>query len=1040
MKKTWRKRFGMASTRSRLHRAALLMLAFYLLTSILPLANSVAFADEELITFETTQETIASPSTPSTSSFEPTSAVDFPLTVETTHSSDLPNPTAPESEYREDDIVVWNDTMSFALMEAMAFNSPSILANDTVEVRFLIDNVASDGLIPTGIISDVYPPQEGKKFLGAFVVTAQGEDRIAYIGSYTDTDAVIHTYYAFEEDASTGILLKTDQYIKLVYKAEVTVRYAIKLNAIDGEDNLDGGHFAYADSIIAANMGEDVNVRFNATKRLPADGDSYQLVKLYAIFSSGEIVEVELDSTGSGKVTNVQSDFTFYAVVTKVDTYKLIVQSQNRGHVCWAGHGDENNSNPSSPYSVNPALFCSHDANGSRSGTAGATVTAHPGGTIYFVMYSQTGSKWGFQHLLINDVYIDAVTDGNLHTQELNGMTVHFRSLGDAKDSHLKNNSNSTRTKFECWVTNVNDDIRVDFSCESDLRETLTLVKASGIEKVVASSFDRTYRAASFRVEDFWLDIYSGSQLGPGDIGKDLVNEYWQSGARSGFAAHRTSVNGRTAVEALTSTSTNAFFPDNKYGSRYVYFKPQPGYDPTSLMAQITGQSGDLPVGNIADLTSGTSSGLFGWFTTATNPSVAQAKAAGYQYFIYYEGRGINFRNLSLSCDPYVYSATYDLNGGTLNGEDFYLDGQTYTIQNGENRIVLPVTIPVKAGYLFSGWKLVPTNNDPQYAALNIVLNPADRFAITNTTYAYGLHTELKGTGSNQQYVVKDNGNHHFAFVAQWQQEDDQSTPKAKYTVTKYQEVATGTPDAIVFAGKSYLLMGEPVERLGIKGETVIGIPSKAPAGYAFNEQSITRLPDFMANGNTDDALIYYYDRVHSLTISKVLEGAYAIADKVFTVTLSLQDAEGNPVNDDFSCTGSAGRIWGAETGKTSGTLTFQNGQSTLYLKGGEFITIEGIATGSYSVYETVLPGYEVSYRMGDLAETATAPVLVSIQVTDPDELFVMIRNVKLDIPMTGINTGVDMPAVLILLAVIGVVGSVIVIWQRRRFDSEDHT
>lgn len=901
----------------------------------------------------------------------------------------------------------FKDTMSFSLMNDKAAKSMDVKANEAAKVKIISDGVESDGSINAGVISENYPILDGIKFLGAYVVTESGEDQIAYIGSYSDVNGTAHTYYAFTETSDTGILLKDKQFIKLVYKTEYQVGYQIRLDSVGGADCPDGGNFSYADTILMINKGEDINVRFTATKRQPIEGDSYKFEKLYAIGADGNQTEVTLDGTGSGKISNVTQDITICAVVSKVTTYKLIVANQSRGHVCWAGHGDEKNSDPSNPYIVDPSKFCSYDGNGSRTGTAGATVTTAPGGTIYFVMYSQAGTKWEFQHLIINGTYIDAICDGQIHTQAVNGMMLNFRSLGYGKDSHLKSNSNSTRSKFECWITNVNEDITVNFECESDRRETLTLVQADGIASAAASSFDRNYYPSWFipeSVRDFWNGIYTGAQLGPMDIGKDLVNEFW-NGSKSGY---QSSTNGHTAVETKTNSKKTLFeTSDPKYGSRYVYFKTAPGYDPTSITAQITGQHTNLPVGDIATLVSGKAGSWLGFFSRDTNKSVAAAKKAGYDWYVYYEGMGINFRNLSLSCNPYQYTAEYDLSGGSLDGQATYTDNAKYVIKAGENKIILPASPPVKEGYLFQCWKLVPTNIDPRFSDVNMLLDSASVFTINGTTYEYGLETvkteyELDDDW-HTDYNAVPGGNHHFKFVAQWEAMDNPSAPKAQYTVTKYKEVKEGTSDAISAHGKYYVLMEPVSQNMGTKNQTIIGIPEKAPKGYILGKNSITRLENFMSEGNTANELTYYYDQVHTLTISKVLEGDYADKTKAFEVTLSLKDAENNPVSGTFTY------------------ITFTEGEATIKLKGDQTITIAGVETGTFGVVENDTDGYTTTYKIGNDEETSKVPENLPIQ----DDVSVKIRNVKIDIPSTGIPSGAETRAAygaLILLIGVGII------------------
>lgn len=889
----------------------------------------------------------------------------------------------------------FQDTISFSVLNNEVESGQQIRINETVPVKILMDEEISDGVIPVGNIEENYPVIENKTFEGAYVVTEDGEDKIAYLGSYADEDNNTYTYYAFNETSDTGILLKDNQYIKLVYKTEFQIKYEIRINSELGEECPDGGTFLYADIINMAKSGENIDVRFLVTKRDTQEGVSYNLLKLYAIEEDGNKTEIALDSTGSGRFTDIKQNITFCAVVQKVESYKLIVKKQNRGHICWAGHGDEKESTPSDPYSTDPVKFCSYDKDGSITGVKGATVTSAPGGTIYFVMYSQAGTKWGFQHLIINNQYIDAVYDGKIHQQTVNGMTVYFRSLGVGKDNHLKANGDKDRSKFECWVTNVAEDIVVDFECESDKRETLTLVQSDGIDSVAASSFDRNYFPSWLlpeSVKDFWNSL--GLSLSGKDIGKDLVNEYW-SGSKESYEG---SDNKHTAVETKTNSNKTWFGTDTpKYGSRYVYFKSALGYDPTSITAKITGKDEKLPVGNIANLASGKTGSWLGIFSAETNKSVNLAKKQAYDWYVYYEGIGINFRNISLSCNPYVYVMRYELSGGKLDGKDTYEDEANYSIKPENNKAVMPAKVPVKEGYSFQGWKLVPTNKNPEFSTINIILDPASVFTIDSTTFKYGLETEKTEyeleDGKHIDYNTVPGGNHHFTFVAQWSKLDDLTAPKASYTIEKYQEAVKETEGAIINNGKSYMLMEPMVTKVGTKGQTIIGIPEKASDGFVLSKDSITRLENFMTAGNAENRLIYYYDRLHTISIKKITQGEFADKTKIFNTTIFLFNAKGEPVNGKFACTGN-----GSDENQ-NGTISFNNGEAKIGLRDGQGIRIEGLETGSYSIHEESAEGYSTTYTINNEAESRDAPNKADLQMN----VDVKIINIKETVPETGI-------------------------------------
>lgn len=933
-----------------------------------------------------------------------------------------------EASEATDETPVFKARMKFATLKRYAKEAPEKVAEDKkTSVRIYEDgDYKEDYDLKCGKISEKtdenpngnVPHRDGKEYEGAFVVTYEkgtdesgneiedikNEDEIKYIDTYTETDAEgnekKHVYYAFSDTPDTGILLNENQYIKLVYRTVYPVSYEVRQGSVDGTVlNKDGtlgkdgtakmgsgGGFKSAATKLE--KGDDLNLQFQEEKNAGKEGKDYVLKEMYLEAADGTKTKIETDSSNMAKIEaeKISGAVKLIAVVEPVEKYKLIVTNTSSGHVCWAGHGDEKNSNTAAPYSVDASKFCSYDTDGTVTGTKGATVTADPNGTIYWVMYSQTGSKWQLQHLIVNGVYVDTTCDGKVHDTDLgNGMTAHFQYIGDEKkDSHLKDNARAERSKFACWVTNVSSDIKVDFECESEKRETLTLVQADGIQQVVASTYDRA--GIGFLAKNYWDGIYNGDNnqkehsgqkfpnmtLTGSDIGKDLVNEYW-SRSKDG---HRNSDNKHTSVEDKKSDG---------YGSRYVYFKTKAGYDPVTLRAKISGQSTELQALSITQLATNTyKKDLFGWITTEDNKSVKTAKDQGYNWFVTYEGVGQYFRQLSLSASPYKYAVTYDLQGGKIDGADTYTDSNSgnYTIEDGKNRIIMPLATPTKEGYVFQGWKLIPTNEKYKDADLGNTLDVAGRFEINATTYEYGLVTE-KTTYTLDKTTYTDynpvsGGAHTFAFQAQWVKEDDTTSTKANYTITAYREITKTAYDALAENarttknGKYYQKISGPTTHVGTVGETVIGIPADPEVGYVLSDDSVTKLENFKETGNTATELIYYYDVVHTLTVKKTATGDYADKTKEFSVTVTVKDAQDKALTGSYDATGEADNV-------KDGKITFTNGTATLLLKDSESVTISGLPTGTYSVSETLSTdvdkkNYTATYSVDGATATDTAP------------------------------------------------------------------
>lgn len=985
------------------HEALKRVLAFCLcalfVISAVPVGLHFASADDNLADASTTLNSVDSEET--------TTAVDED-TTETTTAADATSEPATQADAEEGSAVDGDsgveDTtaatinsnfkpeMSFIKLQQLASNDTAVTTDKTVSVKIEEDGTESDGSIPTGKISSNAPSISGKEYKGAYVVTTKADgtktvEEISYVGSYSEGDDT-YVYYSFADTPNTGVLLTSEQYIKLVYKTTVSISYEVRLNSISGESLGEKGG-SFVSPVTQVDKGDSINIRFTPAKNASSGDADYRIKEMQAVYSDGTIEAITLDSDNMATLSSLGKNVRLVAVVEKIEKYYLIdahTASETKGHICWAGHDGEKNSNVADPYSVDPSLFCSYDVTGS-SGTVGANVMTTPGGTIYFVMYSQTGDKWEFERLLINGVFVDAICDGQIHTTDIgNGMTAYFRSLGDSqKDSHLNSNAKAERNKYECWVTNVSDDIRVDYKCESNQREVLTLVQADGISNVVASSFDRTKDYGDWaKIKDYWDGIYNGEDQTGGKkayfpnhvwsstdpIGTQLVNEYFGSNK-----------SGLKSSEDTKHTSVDYKHSSSGYGSRYIYFKTKVGYDPTTMKAYITGQDAALNCGNIADLVSKKTSSFFGVFSTDTNKSVATAKKAGYDWFVYYTGVGLDFRNLSLAVDPYSYSVEYDLDGGTIDGAGSYTDSAKYTIEDGKNRIILPTTTPEKDGYIFEGWQLVPTNQEYADMATPLVLDVAGKFVVNENTYKYGLVTEktsyeLDGV-TYTDYNAVSGGNHRFVFKALWKSEDDE-TEKANYTIKTYKEVNKNTEGAEQKNGKWYALTSE--ERyVGLVGETIIGIPGDPEAGYVLSDKSITKLENFKADGNTDNELIYYYDSTYQdLTVTEKIEGAYANYLKTFDVTITLTPNGDLPVIDvdDYIASGALnGLVYSkSDDGKTL-TVTIsnmgRNDTQTLTIPYGWSYAVKG---------ETDDAAYSVTYNV-DGTETGTLTGDTSVDV-----------------------------------------------------------
>lgn len=129
--------------------------------------------------------------------------------------------------------------------------------------------------------------------------------------------------------------------------------------------------------------------------------------------------------------------------------------------------------------------------------------------------------------------------------------------------------------------------------------------------------------------------------------------------------------------------------------------------------------------------------------------------------------------------------------------------------------------------------------------------------------------------------------------------------------------------------------------------------------------------------------------RLYKLTVSKTVSGQAADASQVFTFTVTLKGADGNPLSGTYAYTGATTSDSGA-TAPADGTITFnENGVGKVSLSSGQQVTIGGIPSGSsYTVEEaTSNEDNALKYNVtstgssGALSADATAAFTNTVQV-----------------------------------------------------------
>lgn len=705
-----------------------------------------------------------------------------------------------------------------------------------------------------------------------------------------------------------------------------------------------------------------------------------------------------------------------------------------------------------------------------------ATTTAAPGGTFYFVMYSQRGTEWEFSRLSINGTNLKAVYDGQVHDTPIgNGMIAHFKydssenKANSYKDIHLEKDRNGSnlrskqRLKFECWVSHASSDIYVDFDCVEKETESLTLTKAKGIKRIVASSYDEDHHGKLW-----WDSLYNGQpyyrQNGFGNWieknkeGKDSPNyEYTASQDEETNNLPKVLFTEKDQDSWQTSGGTHAKMEDvNGYyydKHRYLYYDALPGYDERTINVSITGaqNNNDVKNGPIWRMPQGYYNGDL---DNPVNKALDEAISNDYTNYIDYYSMHMRHRNIAISMDPYKYKATYDLDGGTLNGQSTYVDSQEYTIEKDSNHILMPTATPVKKGYAFVGWEYEPLNIKyiDQKDQLRQVLLPNEKFEINDTTYDYGLDTVTKPISyfkyvsngrliesytkqlaSKPVYVDKDGADNHFAFKALWVNRDNLPAGKDIYTIKTYKQVTSKDYESLnkdekyqdATTKKLYRIVSSN-DYLGTIDQTIIGIPPQADNGYVFNKQASTvKLTHFKKTGANPepDTLKYFYDfdGSQNLTIKHVTSGNMGDQNQSFAVYVTLKDSKGNPFNGEKAVEGTNATIWGGAntTGaSTTGSLKFDNGIAKISLKGNQWLTIKNVKIGSYYDIKEYSSGlYTTQYEIDQQGKSNNA--ISNASIVKNGNPIVTIYNVR-DVPETGIYMPSDHPGQMFALLLLG--------------------
>ena len=164
-----------------------------------------------------------------------------------------------------------------------------------------------------------------------------------------------------------------------------------------------------------------------------------------------------------------------------------------------------------------------------------------------------------------------------------------------------------------------------------------------------------------------------------------------------------------------------------------------------------------------------------------------------------------------------------------------------------------------------------------------------------------------------------------------------------------------------------------------------------------------------------DNNNINYKTPPVDVTVAKTVQGAAGDRNKMFTFTITVEDADGNPLPQGTEFTYTGGTTVSGVASPGGGTLRLNNaGSATFQLKHGQTITVENIPY-TYKVYiaETADVRYTTTYTLdggSSVTDTDTGPVAL---VDGGDDRRVDFVNTRITVVETGVSDGMTGAAVL---------------------------
>lgn len=507
---------------------------------------------------------------------------------------------------------------------------------------------------------------------------------------------------------------------------------------------------------------------------------------------------------------------------------------------------------------------------------------------------------------------------------------------------------NKKRCIYQVTISDVQEDIQIDLNSKINSQQEMQVVKGEGIEKV---------------------GVAQENEIKTGPFGlKTEYNYSLQENDNSSYLAYYR--------EDDDSPTFNLYFFSLKPGYKLseddtytVKLSIDNALIETEFMQELEVQSvGDL-FGVIKEYKEKGNNQHFDDLQYAVEQN-------GYEYGFAVAQNESKNQGMEIAAIPYHYGVVCDLNGGNLPEnvtDQNYIEehGKLYlntsvnyiSVEEGHNLFRLPVNIPVRDEYIFTGWKIVCNNSET-----------AD-----NAGDLYGSNADFNVNASNIENYAQyydGNGDPYFEFQAQWEKVNEGET--VAYNVSFYKEKLFYTDDA----DKYELYFSQAAS--APKGKTVSIVQYNLPSDgltYKLNQgKSTLQISNISDNQN----LAVYYDIRRSTVSINRKDTGYSDNTAEREITIELKDQNNSPF---------IGEI---------GEILFGDGSASVNLENGSSVSLS-IPDGfkiSVTAGKVSDPTYMVSYQIDN-----GVPFINPISSTDivGDTTINIIYDRQISIP-TGIS------------------------------------